>query len=176
MCGAAGHLSLRSLANRVTSCHVMSHRFVQIHRAVTSPSPTSPVVLPPPPIIIPNPALKCNHLGKFHYPPTQRRRSKSKPEGAHASSSSSVAPVVLSLEACAQDAEADRLALADAHAPPEGLLSTLDCANIDCLAVSLISTQCVGNCVCLLAAAFDIVQWKKNGFRCRSFAVLCPQS
>ena len=76
-------------------------------------------MLLPPPIIIPNPALKCNRLGKFQYPPTKRHRSKSKPEGAHASSSSPSAPVVSSLEACAQDAEADLLALADAHAPLE---------------------------------------------------------
>ena len=31
-------------------------------------------VLPPPPVIIPNPALKCNRLGQFRYPPAKRHR------------------------------------------------------------------------------------------------------
>jgi hypothetical protein len=39
-------------------------------------------VLPPPPVIIPNPALKCNRLGQFCYPPAKRHRCKSKPDSA----------------------------------------------------------------------------------------------
>jgi hypothetical protein len=30
----------------------------------------------------PNPALRCNRLGHFRYPPSKRHRSKSKPEEA----------------------------------------------------------------------------------------------
>ena len=47
------------------------------------PSSEETRLLPPRPVMNPpNPALRCNRLGHFRYPPSKRHRSKSKPEEA----------------------------------------------------------------------------------------------
>ena len=73
---------------------------------------------PPPPITSrPNPALRCNRLGQFRYPPAKRHRSKSKQQeasGVHPESKPG------ELEAMAQDAEMAAPEAAQSPPYPEG--------------------------------------------------------